>query len=146
MNGQPWMFVVVRDAATLRTIAAIKNAHCPAAKRDFPADFMVGAPVVVIVGVDRQRAHGRGRESGTLAAAMLLLAAHARGLAGVYLTGYNDGTLAADLRGALGLDDTVDPIALLPLGYPAESPPPKALRSLDDMIFLPPTLAHAVER
>jgi nitroreductase len=134
MNGQPWLFVVVRDRAMLRRLADIKNAHCPPDKRDYPADFVADAPVLIAIGVDRARAHGRGRESGALAAATLLLAAQARGLAGVYLTAYNDGSLADELRVALDLGAAIDPIALVPLGYPAESAPPKVLRPLDELM------------
>jgi nitroreductase len=130
MDGQPWRFLVIRDRARLERLAALKNAHCPPDKRDYPADFLADAPVAVIVAVDRADAHGRGCESGILATAWLLLAAHARGLSGVYLTAYNASTLAADLAALVGLPGDLDPITIVPLGYRADVPRPKSFRPL----------------
>ncbi len=86
MDGQPCHFVVIRERARLHRLAAIKNAHCPPEKSDFPADFIVHAPVVVAVCTERARSHARALEDAVLATAFLLLAAGARGLGGVYLS------------------------------------------------------------
>ncbi|HKY60968.1 MAG TPA: nitroreductase family protein, partial [Gemmatimonadota bacterium] len=114
-----------------------KDAHCAADKREaYPAAFLARAPLVVAICVERGRAHGRGRESGILAASHLLLAAHARGLGGTYLTAYqpDDPGLENEIRLLLHLPADVDPIALVPLGYPAERPTPKELRPLAELI------------
>jgi nitroreductase len=91
---------------------------------------------VVEVCVERDRAHGRERENGILAAAHLLLAAHARGLGGTYLTAYqpHDPALEGEIRLLLRLPPDIDPVALVPLGFPAERPAPKELRPLSDLI------------
>lgn len=138
MDGQPCCFVVVRSRETLRRIAAAKNAHCPPDKRAFPADFVAEAPLVVAVCVERERAHGRPRENGVLATAFLLLAAHARGLGGVYLSAYQPGddALSAQLAALLGLPEGVAPVTLVPLGYPDETPRPKALRPLGEIVHV----------
>ena len=136
MDGQPCLFVVVRDPALKARIVALKNAACPPGKRAFPADFLLEAPVVVAVCVDRDRAHDRLRENGVLATGHLLLAAHAAGLGGVYLSAYEshgDG-LSRDLAAVLGLPVSVEPVTLVPLGFPAETPSPKALRPLDGLV------------
>lgn len=137
LGAQPWCFVVIRSRETLERLAAIKDAYCAADKREaYPAGFLAGAPLVVVICVERGRAHGRQRESGVLAACHLLLAAHARGLGGTYLTGYqpDDPGLEHEIRLLLRLPADVDPIALVPLGYPAERPTPKELRPLGDLI------------
>ena len=135
MDGQPWRFVVVRERATRARIAAIKNLHCPAEKRAYSADFLLEAPVIVLVGVERERSYGRGRESAILATGTLLLAAHAKGLAGVYLSASDDGTLAAELAALLELPGSIEPVTLVALGHPAETPAPRRLRPLSEMLL-----------
>jgi nitroreductase len=136
MDGQPWAFVVVKDAERKRRMAALKNAHCPPAKSAFPADFLEAAPVVVVVCVERARAHQREREDGVLATAWLLLAAHAHGLGGVYLSASqpDDGRLTAALKELLELPEGIDPVTLVPLGFPDERPGAKTLRPLDELL------------
>lgn len=136
LNGQPWVFIVVRDRELLARMAEIKNRHAAPDKRAYPSDFVAAAPVTIAVCVDRAHSYDRGRENGVIAATIALLAAHAHGLGGTYLTAYHprDEGLAVELRGLLGLPDTIDPVALIPLGYPAGSPPPKELRPLDELV------------
>jgi len=136
MNGQPWRFLVVRDAATKATLERIKLVHCPPEKQSYPPDFLAQAPVVVVVAVEEARAHGRAVEDAALAAAVVLLAAHARGLGSVYSSGTRaeDPGLEAEIQKALGLPRDVRPIAILPLGFPAESPREKALRPLGELV------------
>jgi nitroreductase len=136
MNGQACCFVVIRDAEIRRRLAEIKNLHCPPEKRDYPADFLADAPVIIAVCVERGRAFGREIENGVLASAFLLLAASSRGLAGVFLTAYNrdDPALAASIRALLRLPDGVDPVTLVPLGYPDAEPAAKTLRPLKEIV------------
>ena len=137
MGGQPLCFVVVRDGETKRRLAAAKDAHCAPEKRaDYPAGFLAAAPVVVAVCVERERAQGRDRENAILGTAYLLLAAHQRGLGGVYLSAYQagDAALTREIRALLLLPPEVEPVTLVPLGYPAETPPPKPMRTLGTIV------------
>jgi nitroreductase len=137
MDAQPCCFVVIRSPAALERLATIKDAYCPVDKREaYPAGFLSRAPVVVAVCVERGRAHGRERENGILVAAHLLLAAHARGLGGAYLTAYqpHDPGLEREIRLLLRLPRDIDPVALVPLGFPAEMPAPKELRPLAELV------------
>jgi len=131
MGLQPWHFIVVRDQARLERLAKIKNEFCLPDKREYRADFIAHAPVLVAVCVDRDRSGRRERENGVIAASFVLLAAASRGLAGVYMTGYHpdDPGLAAAIADELALPPHVLPISLLPLGYPDEEPAPKTLSS-----------------
>jgi nitroreductase len=136
MNGQACCFVVIRSRAIRENLAQIKNIHCPPEKRDYPADFLTEAPVVVGVCVERGRSFGREIENGVLASGFLLLAAASRGLSGVFLTAYNrnDPTLETDIREVLKLPDGFDPVCLIPLGYPAAQPRPKSLRKIEEIV------------
>ena len=136
MNGQPWCFVVVRDVETKRRISELKNRHCPPEKRSFSADFLSRAPVILVVAVNRARSFGRELENGVLATAWLLLAAQAQGLGSVYLSACqpHDPGLEMALGELLRLPAEFQPVTLLPLGYPAETPSTKQLRPLREMI------------
>jgi len=136
MNGQPWCFVVVRDAASKRRISELKNRFCPPEKRSFSADFLAQAPVIVVVGVDQGLSFGRDLENGVLATAWLLLAAQEHRLGSVYLSAYqpHDRGLEVELGNLLHLPEGIRPVTLLPLGYPDETPPTKQLRPLTEMV------------
>jgi nitroreductase len=136
LGAEPWQFIVVRETAIKRALAAAKNAFCPPEKRDYPADFLIDAPVIVVVCVEEERAHGRGRETGVIAAAHLQLAAHARGLGSVFLTAYESqgARLSAEVARILALPSGIDPISIIPIGYPADVPSPKHLRPLGPLV------------
>ena len=137
MNGQPWSFVAVRRPETKRRVAAIKNRYCPPEKAEFRADFLEHAPVLIVTCVDRSKAHDRGIVTGVLATAHLLLAAADRGLGSVYLSAYRTDApdLADDLRRLLGIPEGVDPVTIVPLGFPGEIPAPKEVRRVDEVLF-----------
>ncbi len=136
MNGQPWRFVVIRRLETKRELARLKNAHCPPEKSAYRADFLIEAPAIVAVCVERERSHQREHENGVLAAAYVMLAACERGLGSVFLAAYqpSDPALGREIAGLLGLPDGIEPVALVPLGFAAEVPPPKTLRALSDIL------------
>jgi len=136
LDRQPWTFVVVREESTKQRLAQIKNRFCSPEKRAFPADFLAGAPVLIVVCVDGEKAGDRAVENGILAAAHLLLGAVGRGLGGVYLSAYNrdEPALAEAIRRLLAIPDHVLPVTIVPLGYPDGAEPPKPLRPLEEMI------------
>lgn len=137
MNGQPWSFVVVRDPIVKQRIADAKNADCPTLKAAFSSDFLTQAPVVVAICVEKERSFDREKENGILAAGTLMLAATARGLGSVYLSAYRDSDdqrLEEQIASLLELPSGTEPISLIPLGFPAESPDDKWLRPLAEMI------------
>jgi nitroreductase len=137
MNGQPWVFTVVRDEAAKRQLSDIKNRYCPREKQEFRADFIQGAPVIVVVCVDLEASHDRAVENGVLAAANIMLAAHARGLGTVYMSAYrqDEPAVSAAIQRLLGLPPHVAPISILPMGYPGEAPAAKAMKPLDGIMF-----------
>ena len=137
MNGQPWYFIVVRNDKTKRQLVEIKNKHCPPEKRMYKADFLQTAPVVVVVCVDKDRSFNRGVENAVLAAANIMLGAYRRGLGSVYMSAYrgNDPSVSEEIRQILDIPENVDPITMVPLGFPDETPRPKTVRPLDEVVF-----------
>jgi nitroreductase len=138
MNGQPWHFIVIRDHAIKKEIAEIKNRYCPVEKRSYEADFLETAPVIVVICVDTERSFGRELENSVLAAAHLLFAARAAGLGSVYMSAHSsdEPELEEEIGRKLNIPNTIRPITIIPLGYPHETPRPKALRPLKEMIHL----------
>jgi nitroreductase len=137
MNGQPWCFIVVRAEKTKNRLAEIKNKYCPSEKQDYKADFLRQAPVIIVVCVDKERSYEREIENGVLATANLMLGASSRGLGSVYLSAYRIGEpgISQEMRQVLNIPQNIDPITLIPLGYPDEIPEPKMLRPLEEMIY-----------
>jgi nitroreductase len=139
-NRQPWVFVVVRDPATRAEIGRLGRlawegggrAHSegrlpPGLLAEVEHGAMGGigeAPVLVVVGADTERCLPATIGSSLFPAVQnLLLAATALGLGSALTT---LGTLLADdLRALVSLPDTVVPVAVVPLGWPARqlSPP-----------------------
>jgi nitroreductase len=137
MNGQPWYFIVIKEEKTKNSLIQIKNKNCPPEKSMFPADFLKNAPVIIVVCVDREKSFDREIENAVLATANILLGASDKGLGSVYMSAYRkgDSSLADNIRDLLGIPAHVDPITIIPLGYPDENPEPKLLLGLEEVIF-----------
>jgi nitroreductase len=136
MNGQPWYFIVVREKKTKEHLVEIKNRYCPLEKQDYKADFLQMAPVIIVVCVDKQKSYDREIENGVLATANLILGAYSRGVGSVYMSAYRLGEpgISQEVRQVLDIPQDIDPITIVPLGYPDEVPEPKIIRPLEDII------------
>ena len=136
MNGQPWHFIVIKSDMTKKQIMEIKNKYSPPEKRLYRADFLQDAPVVIVVCVDKQKSFGREVENGILAATNIILGAYSRGLGSVYMTAYNsdEPRISKEIKQILNIPENIDPITIIPLGYPDEVPEPEGLRPLEEMI------------
>lgn len=121
MNGQPWEFVVINDRDSLDKLAGSLRY----------ARMLKGAPLAIAVCghptfTDRE---GNVRENKfwvddcSAATENILLAAHALGLGAVWTAAKDD--RAAVVREALGIPESVNPLCVIVLGYPAENPQPK---------------------
>ena len=136
MNGQPWHFIVVKNDEIKKQLVEIKNRYCPPEKQDYKADFLIGAPVIIIICVDKLNSHGREVDNAILATANLMLGAYSRALGSVYMTAYsaNEPRISEEIRRILNIPENIDPITIIPLGYPDEIPQPKELQSLEEII------------
>jgi len=128
-NIQPWEFVVVRRAEVKRRLSAAALDQA----------FIEEAPVVVVVCADEgQSSAGYGSRGRSLyclqdtaaATQNLLLAAQALGLATCWVGAFRE----EDAREALGLPRGVRPVAIVPVGHPAEKPGAQPRRALGEII------------
>jgi nitroreductase len=116
-NRQPWHFYVVRDPEMRQGLVAAAHGQ----------GFISQAPVAIVVCADAEQSAGRygqrGRELYCLqdtAAAVdhILLAAVALGLGSCWVGAFDEGEAAR----VLDLPDHHRPVAILPIGKPAEAP------------------------
>jgi len=128
-NAQPWRFIVVQGER-------LKEELVEAA---LGQGFLAQAPAVVVVCADlirARRAYGkRGEElycvQDTAAAIQnMLLAAHALGVGSCWVGAFSE----EGVRRILSLPAGLRPVALVPLGYPAEKPPPRPRRPLREVV------------
>jgi len=116
VNKQPWAFVVISDKAIIDRIGEeLPNTRC-----------QNNAPLAIVLCGDLDKAlEGAGRDFWVqdVAAATenLLLAAHSMGLGAVW-TGMYPTPRAAQVQEMLGLPQSIVPLAIVPVGYPAEQP------------------------
>ncbi len=128
-NIQPWEFVIVRNPDVKRKLAAAA----------LHQTFIEEAPVVVVVCADQFRSErGYGSRGAGLyclqdtaaATQNLLLAAHALGLGACWVGAFYE----REVSEALKVPKGVRPVAILPIGHPAESPSPRPRRPLSEIV------------
>jgi nitroreductase len=102
MNGQPWHFIVIRDAETLRRLGALASS----------GSYVAQAPLAIVVATDRTR---------------FAVSDASRAIQSMLLTAWADG-VGSNWVGFGGLDKVkavldipagLDVLAILPFGYPA---------------------------
>jgi nitroreductase len=127
-NIQPWHFVVVKnDGIKLRlTEAALGQS------------FIMQAPVVIVVCIDLERAEWK---YGPRGVDLYSIQATAAACENMFLEVTNLGLGACwvgafdekEVRNILKLDENFRPVALLPIGYSAESPISPERRPIDEV-------------
>jgi nitroreductase len=108
-------------------------------KAAYGQDFLSQAPVSLVFCANPLRSSGqysqRGRElyciqDATIACTFAMLAAHELGLACVWVGAFKDELV----RQAAGIPSELIPVAILPIGYAAESPKRRPRRKLEDLV------------
>lgn len=114
-NIQPWRFTVVRSLEARERLAAALQQR-----------WATAAPVVIIVSVDPRPCAARYGDRGEFlyclqdtaaATENILLAAVDRGLAACWIGAFGEDAV----RQAIGLQKPITPVAIIPVGYSAES-------------------------
>lgn len=127
-NLQPWYFYVVRDPGLRRSLAEAALGQ----------DFVAEAPVVIVVCAEPERSAWRYGDRGRYlyclqdtasAVTHILLAAVAMGLGCCWVGAFSEEEAAR----ALSLPPNLRPVAILPIGYPAQWPRPRPRRPLSEV-------------
>lgn len=118
-NKQPWHFLVIQDAETLRTLRQIQPW----------TSFAKDAACAIVVCADEEECFHREKEGwnyaqidGSLAAQNLLLACHAKGLGACFCGAAPMPMVVDNLRKKFRMPETMLPVAIITIGYPEETP------------------------
>ena len=102
-------------------------------------EFLAQAPLVLIFCANPLRSSGRYSQRGrdlyciqdaTIACTYAMLAAQELGLATVWVGAFNDDAV----RQVASIPPELNPVAMLPIGYAAESPQPRPRRKLQELV------------
>lgn len=128
-NIQPWEFIIVRRHELKKELA----------EAAFGQAFVEEAPIVIVVCANENRSfQGYGIRGKTLyciqdtAAAIqnIHLTAHSLGLGTCWIGAFNEEETAKILK----VPNGVRPVAIVPIGYPAESPAPRNRRPISQIV------------
>ena len=128
-NIQPWEFIIVRRPEIKRGLSAAA----------LNQTFIEEAPVVIVVCANENRSSwGYGERGRTLyclqdtaaATQNMLLAAYALGLGTCWVGAFRE----EGVRRVLNIPRGVRPVAIVPVGHPAEKPRPRPRRSLREIV------------
>jgi nitroreductase len=128
-NIQPWEFIIVRKQEIKRKLA----------EAALYQSFIEEAPVVIVVCADEVRStQGYGMRGKTLyciqdtAAAIqnIHLAAYSMGLGTCWVGAFREDEARKVLKTPAG----IRPVAIIPVGYPAETPSPRSRRPLRQIV------------
>ena len=119
MNAQPWAFVVVTEKEVLDSL----NSKHPY------ANLKTAIAAVIVCGNMDKTKDGPGKEywvqDCSAVTENILLAAHACGIGAVWCGVYPIEERVKDVSGVLQLPETIIPLNIITMGYPAENPEPK---------------------
>ncbi len=126
---QPYRILVVRNQSKRQALSNAADGQ----------GFIATAPVCLVFCAEPKRSAAKFGERGqqlyaiqdtTIAAAYAQLAVVAAGMGSTWV-GYFD---EAAVRQVLDIDDTLTPLAMLSIGYPAELPEPTSRRKINEVV------------
>lgn len=124
-NNQPFQFIVLRTAGREEEL-----------KRIYRRDWLCRAPLVIVAcavaaeGWSRMDNKNYGEVDTTIAMDHLILAAANLGLGTCWIAAFDPQAL----REILGLPEGIEPVALTPIGYPADRPSAKKRKPLQELV------------
>ena len=127
-NNQPWAFVLVTDAQLKADLGKASRGQM----------FIAEAPVVIVPCADRARSRSRYGDEGdryavidtAFSSLLLLLAVVEEGLGACFVGAFYEEQVSK----ILDLPEPVRPLAVVPVGVPAEKPGRLALRPLESVL------------
>lgn len=132
-NLQSYEIFMVKSESNKKAVAEATAVGTSASQ-----SFIAGASIILIFCANSKRSSkygDRGRnlysiQDATIAAAYSQLAATALGLASVWIGRFDEEKVLKVLKNPVGLR----PVAVIPVGYPAEDPDATPRRKLDDLV------------
>jgi nitroreductase len=103
MNGQPWHFIVVENRDTLRRLGELART----------GPYVAQAPLAVVVAIEKTKF---AVSDASRAAQSMILTARSDGV-GSNWAGFLG---LSEVKALLGIPDSLDVLAILPFGYPAQ--------------------------
>lgn len=122
-NKQPWEFIVVRDRAMLEKLSKVHRWSGPIA----------GAQAAIIVLADKNQAPDSYLQDGSIAATYLWLSLHCVGLGTVWIYTLQE---ARAIQEIVGTPEHMFPVAIFPVGFPAEQPKARPRKELKEIVHL----------
>ncbi len=122
-NSQPWRFIVVKDPQLLRRLSELSIGARP----------LANASLAVVVIANKDESPTSYLVDGALAAMYFWLALHCMGLGAVWIQ-----TLRRieEINKLLDVPSNYVPVAIFAIGYPAEKPPARPRRPLEEIVFI----------
>lgn len=119
-NGQPWEFIVIKSKETKLKLAKLAPY----------GGFIAEAPVAIAVVTDPRKSPRFHLEDGSCAVQNMILAAWSLGLGTCWI-----GTMdREEAKQTLGIPKHLHLLTVIPIGYPAEEPPPPSRRKLNEIV------------
>lgn len=119
VNKQPWAFVVITERSVLDSL---QNVHPY-------ANLKTATAAIVVCGDTEKALQGYAREywiqDCSAATQNILLAAHALGLGAVWCGVHPDPKRVSEVSRVLRLPESIIPLNIITMGYPASQPQPK---------------------
>lgn len=124
-NRQEWKFVVVTDHETKARLV----------EAGYEKKFLAQAPAVIVAcATEAEYVMACGQPAGTvdvsIAMSFMILQAHELGLGTCWLGNFDE----AAVKEILGIPAAVRVVTMTPLGYPAETPPERPMKSLEQIV------------
>jgi nitroreductase len=124
-NQQEWKFIIVRNMETRKKLA----------KAAFGQSFIGEAPAVIVAcGTEPKAIMACGQPAHTvdvsIACAFMVLQAYELGLGTCWIGAFREG----EVKKILKIPEDVRVVAVIPLGYPDESPSQRSRKNLDQII------------
>ena len=127
-NLQSWFFIIIRNQKTKKELV----------KATLGQNFIARASVVIVSCADLKRSASRYSNRGkllyaiqdaTIATQNIWLAATEMGLGAVWVGAFDEDKVSCIFE----LPSHLRPIAIMPIGYPTESPPPPLRRKIQEI-------------
>jgi len=121
-NRQPWRFILVKNAERKRALAEATDNYL----------FVADASVVVVALGDPTASPRWFRQDPMIAMEHMVLAATSLGYGTCWIGGFDE----EEVKRVLRVSERLAVIAMLPIGVPDESPPPRPRKPLGEIVYL----------